>query len=154
MRAMVVPVSLVLLLPLTACGSDEESPSGSEGGGGGSTVDVTLQEFAVSTSQTSAPAGDVTFDVTNDGPNDTHEFVVIKTGLGPTELPTDKTGAVDEEGEGIEPVDEIEDIEVGDSQSLTTNLDAGTYVLICNIYDEKEQESHYQEGMRTSFTVE
>jgi hypothetical protein len=26
-------------------------------------------------------------------------------------------------------------------------------VLICNIYDEAEQEAHYSEGMRTAFTV-
>ena len=32
--------------------------------------------------------------------------------------------------------------------------DAGSYVLICNVYSVEEQESHYQEGMRTAFTVE
>jgi uncharacterized cupredoxin-like copper-binding protein len=124
-------------------------------GGGGETVAVTLQEFAVSVSPSSVSAGEVTFNVTNNGPNDTHEFVVIRTDLGPTELPTDETGAVDENGEGIEGVDEIEDIAVGDTPTLTVDdLPAGNYVLICNIYDEAEQESHYQEGMRASFTVE
>jgi uncharacterized cupredoxin-like copper-binding protein len=130
-----------LLLPLVGCDSD-------------SSVDVTLQEFAVSTSESSKPAGEVTFDVTNKGPDDTHEFVVIRTDLDPTELPTDETGAVDESGQGIEVVDEIEDIPVGESPSLTVDLDSGSYVLICNIFDEEEQESHYQEGMRTGFTVE
>jgi hypothetical protein len=33
-------------------------------------------------------------------------------------------------------------------------MQAGTYVLLCNIYDETEQEAHYAMGMRTSFTVE
>jgi uncharacterized cupredoxin-like copper-binding protein len=121
---------------------------------GGATIDVTLEEFAVSTSESSADAGEVTFDVTNDGPNDAHEFVVIKTDLGPTELPTDETGAVDESGGGMEVIDEIEDIPVGESPSLTVDLDAGSYVLICNIFDEDEQESHYQEGMRAGFTVQ
>jgi hypothetical protein len=92
--------------------------------------------------------------VTNKGPDDTHEFVVIRTDLDPTELPTDETGAVDESGQGIEVVDEIEDIAVGENPSLTVDLDSGSYVLICNIYDKAEQESHYQEGMRTGFTVE
>lgn len=123
-------------------------------GGGGETVDITLQEFAVGADPSSVDAGEVTFDVTNEGPEDTHEFVIIRTDLGPTELPTDETGAVDEAGAGIEAVDEIEDIPVGESEELTVDLDAGSYVLICNIYDEDEQESHYQEGMRTSFTVE
>ena len=61
---------------------------------------------------------------------------------------------MDEEGEGVELQGEIEDIAVGDTQSVTIDLPAGNYVLICNIYDEAEQESHYQEGMRVGFTVE
>ena len=81
-------------------------------------------------------------------------FVVIQTDLAHDALPTNKDGSVDEEGKGIEPQDEIEDIPVGDTQNLTVNLAAGSYVLICNIYDKDEQESHYQEGMRVSFTVE
>ena len=36
---------------------------------------------------------------------------------------------------------------------MTLDLEAGNYVLICNIWDEDEQEAHYQEGMRTTFTV-
>ena len=122
-------------------------------GGGDSSIDVTLSEFAVVTSATSADAGSITFAVTNEGPEDTHEFVVLKTDLGITELPVDENGAVTEEGEGIEVIDEIEDIPVGDSPELTVDLEAGNYVFICNIWDEEEQEAHYQEGMRTGFTV-
>jgi uncharacterized cupredoxin-like copper-binding protein len=124
------------------------------GGGEKTTVSVTVQEFSVIPAQDSAPAGSVTFDVENTGPNDTHEFVVIKTDLAPDALPTDENGAVLEEGEGMEVIDEIEDIAVGDTPSLTVDLEAGSYILICNIYDEEEQEAHYQEGMRTAFTVE
>jgi uncharacterized cupredoxin-like copper-binding protein len=123
-------------------------------GGGGETVDVTLQEFAVGVDPASVSAGEVTFSVTNEGPDDVHEFVVIRTDLGPTELPTDENGAVDEAGGGMEVVDEIEDMEVGASEELTVDLEAGSYVLICNIWDEDEQESHFQEGMRAAFTVE
>ncbi len=78
---------------------------------------------------------------------------MIRTDLPIDQLPTEETGAVDEEGEGIEAVDEVEDIPVGESETLTVDLDAGSYALICNIYDEDEQESHYQEGMRATFTV-
>jgi uncharacterized cupredoxin-like copper-binding protein len=122
-------------------------------GGGGGTVDVTLQEFAVGTDPASIGAGEVTFAATNDGPDDVHEFVVFKTDLGPTELPTDENGAVEETGEGLELIGEIEDIEVGDTQEVMLDLEAGNYVFVCNIWDEDEQEAHYQEGMRTSFTV-
>jgi uncharacterized cupredoxin-like copper-binding protein len=44
-------------------------------------------------------------------------------------------------------------VAVGATQTLTLDLPAGAYVLICNIYDETEQEAHYSKGMRTSFTV-
>jgi uncharacterized cupredoxin-like copper-binding protein len=122
-------------------------------GGGGEDVDVTLQEFAIGTDPSSVSAGSVTFNIDNKGPDDAHEFVVIRTDLDPTALPTEKNGSVSETGEGMEVVDEVEEIPVGDAPTLTVDLTAGSYVLICNIYDEAEKESHYQEGMRTAFTV-
>jgi uncharacterized cupredoxin-like copper-binding protein len=122
-------------------------------GGGGEDVSVTLQEFAVGSDPSSVSAGSVTFNLENKGPDDTHEFVVIRTDLDPTALPTDENGAVDETGAGIEVVDEVEEIPVGDTPSLTVDLTTGSYVLICNIFDESENEAHYQEGMRTGFTV-
>jgi uncharacterized cupredoxin-like copper-binding protein len=132
----------VIALVGSACGDD-----------GGGTVEVTLQEFAVVPSESSVSAGEVTFDATNEGPDDPHELVVIQSDLAIDALPTDENGAVDEEGEGITVLDEIEEFPVGETQSLTLDLEAGSYVLICNIWDEDEQESHYQEGMRVAFTV-
>ena len=121
---------------------------------GGGTVKVTLSEWAVQRDKAELPAGSIVFEVTNNGPDDIHEFVVIKTDLAPGSLPTDSTGAVDEEGEGIDEVmGEIEDIEVGEDATLTLDLDAGKYVLLCNIYSADENEAHYHEGMRIDFTV-
>jgi uncharacterized cupredoxin-like copper-binding protein len=132
----------VALATLGACSGD-----------GATTVNVTLQEFSVATDPTSGDAGEVTFEATNDGPDDVHEFVVFRTDLSPTDLPTDENGAVVETGEGIELIGEIEDIPVGETKTVTLELAAGNYVFICNIWDEEEQEAHYQEGMRTSFTI-
>lgn len=147
-----------LALVVAACSPAASSPAASEAaasaGAGGTTVDVTLQEFAVLPSETSAPAGTITFAVTNDGPDDVHEFVIIRTDLEPGDLPVDEHGAVDESGEGMEVIDEIEDLPVGETQEVTADLEAGSYVLICNIYDADEDEAHYSEGMRTAFTVE
>ena len=147
--------TLALALTASACGGGDEGSGGDEGGGGGgATVAVTLQEFAIGTQPASIAAGSITFEATNSGPEDVHELVVIKTDLAPDALPTNADGSVNEEGAGIEPVDEIEDIPVGETQNLTVDLEVGSYVLICNIYTESEQESHYQKGMRTGFTVE
>lgn len=118
------------------------------------TVKVTVQEFSVLPDVNSAPAGDVTFVVTNDGPDDIHEFVIIKTDLAADALPTNDNGSAKEEAPGMTRIDEIEDIAVGDTQELTVSLDAGAYVLICNIFDADQNEAHYQMGMRMAFTVE
>lgn len=120
----------------------------------GGTVKVTLSEWAVVPDKTEISAGSVTFEVSNTGPNDTHEFVVIKTDLAAGALPVDSTGKVDEAGGGMEVMGEIEDIAVGASPDpLTLDLAAGKYLLICNVYSEEELEAHYKEGMRIAFTV-
>ena len=141
--------ALIAGFAIAGCAAD--SGAQSQAAGGGTAIDVTLQEWSVTPSAASAPAGDVTFTVTNDGPEDIHEFVVLKTDLDPGDLPTDDHGAVTEDGEGIEVVDEIEDIPVGETQELTVTLEAGNYVLLCNIYDADEDEAHYPMGMRTAF---
>jgi uncharacterized cupredoxin-like copper-binding protein len=147
----VLAASAVLSLAMVGC-TTAATPTPADGGGA-TTVTVALQEWAVVPASDSAPAGDITFEVTNDGPEDIHEFVILKTDLEPGELPTDENGAVTEEGEGIEVIDEIEDIPVGETQELTANLAAGSYVLLCNIWDEEEGEAHYTMGMRTAFSV-
>jgi hypothetical protein len=43
-----------------------------------------------------------------------------------TDLPTDENGAVAEDGEGIEAIDEIEPFDVGETESLAMELDGVT----------------------------
>jgi len=107
---------------------------------------VTLADYSVTPDESSAAAGEVTFDITNDA-EQTHEFVVFQTDLAPDQLPLNEDGSFDEEGEGVTHIDEIEDIEGGSTESLTVSLDAGNYVLICNL------PAHYRQGMHASFSV-
>ena len=141
-RIRVALIGLPLVIGLVACGT-------------ATTVDVSVREFSIAPSVASVPAGTVTFEVTNDGPNDVHEFVVVRTDLAADALPTDADGAVLEDGEGMEVIDEIEDLAVGASETLMLTLEAGSYVLICNIVEEEEgeTEAHYAMGMRSAFTV-
>lgn len=145
----------VVLLALAACGAGTSTtnPEPASSGAATGTIPVTLQEWAIIPESETTAAGDITFQVTNSGPEDEHEFVVLRTDLDPGALPTDETGTVTEEGEDIVVVDEIEDIPVGETQELTVPLTAGNYVLLCNIYDETEDEAHYTLGMRLAFTV-
>jgi uncharacterized cupredoxin-like copper-binding protein len=140
-------VSMVVVLGLVAasCGDDDY---GADGTSADVTVSATLADYSISLDQNSAPAGDVTFEVTNEA-GQIHEFVVLQTDLAADALPTDDAGDVNEAGDpGIVLVDEIEDIEGGATPTLAVTLDAGSYVLICNL------PGHYAEGMHTGFTVE
>ena len=129
---------IVLVLPiLTACG-------------GPTTVDAKLKTYIILLDKLSAPAGEITFHVHNDATDLKHEFVIFKTDLPQGELPTNEEGIVDEEGAGITFIDEVE-LEPGEAQDLTVNLEAGNYVIICNI---DSDEMHYAHGMHTAFTVE
>jgi hypothetical protein len=129
--------------------------AGACGGDDGGSVEVTLQEFAVVPDVAEVSAGSVEFTVTNEGPDDPHEFVVFRTDLAPEALPTADDGSVEEEGEGVDLIGEIEEFPVGETESATFDLEAGSYVFICNLVEEEdgELESHYQEGMRVAFTV-
>jgi uncharacterized cupredoxin-like copper-binding protein len=148
---------------LAACGGDETTGDGGGTPTGGtatgaqeSTVAVTLQEYAVIPETDSAPAGSVTFEATNEGPDDDHELVVIKTDLDPAALPTNDDGSVNEDGEGVEVIGEIEEFAPGETGSATFDLQPGAYVLICNVVQEEDDgtiEAHYAQGMRTAFTV-
>jgi uncharacterized cupredoxin-like copper-binding protein len=144
---------------VAACGGTTGSAgvsSPSAAGAAKSTVNVTLQEFAVIPDAASVPAGTVNFVVKNTGPEDVHELVVIKTDLAADALPVDKDGKVTEDVEGITLIGEVEDIEVGASKEAALELTAGKYVLLCNILQTEPDgslEAHYKVGMRTAFEV-
>ena len=59
-------------------------------------------------------------------------------------LPTKEDRSVDEAGSGVEVIGEIEEFEPAGTMSGTFELEAGSYVVICNIYDADEDEAHYQ----------
>jgi uncharacterized cupredoxin-like copper-binding protein len=145
--------TVLLLAACTGGGSSPSAAAGDGDAGDATNVAVTLGEWEVVPAAESAPAGEVVFTVTNDGPDDIHEFVVIRTDLGMGDLPVDENGVVDEEGEGIQVIGEIEDLPVGETDELSLTLEAGSYALICNIWSEDEGEAHYAMGMRAAFSA-
>lgn len=93
----------------------------------------------------SIAAGSVTFAASNAGAQP-HQLTIIETDLGPTDLPVEG-GVVAESGDGFETVGTTDLIDGGASAEVTAELEAGSYVLICNVA------GHYQLGMTTAFTV-
>jgi hypothetical protein len=114
------------------------------------TVGVTVQEFAVVPDTASIPAGSVTLDATNEGPQFEHELVVVKTDLAAADLPTNEDGSFDEDADGVEVLGEIEEFAPGTSESLSVDLEPGHYVFLCNVVVDVDGSpvSHYQQGMR------
>jgi len=87
----------------------------------------------------------VTFEVATSG--DTHDFSVLRTDLPANALPTGPVDNADVTSPDLEVVDSIAPMDSGESATLTLDLSAGNYVLICNVYN------HYSLGMNTTFTV-
>jgi len=114
------------------------------------------QPMSFTVDKTSAPAGDVTFVVKNDGTID-HELVVLKTDTAFDQIPVNAAGdppapvatgankIVEDNnvGETGEP-----DLKVGDTRTFTIkDMQPGSYVLVCNLA------AHYAMGLRAPFTV-
>jgi hypothetical protein len=118
-------------------------------------VEVNMHEWAMTPVPAQAPAGSIHFHITNAG-KEAHEMLVVRA-ADPAALPTKPDGSIDESklDETAFP-GEVEPFPAGSSCDGTFELPAGSYSLICNIVETEpsgEIESHYQEGMRTAFTV-
>lgn len=117
-----------------------------------STVDVTLDEFTITLDPDTGTAGAVGLIAENAGA-EPHEVVIARG------VPDDITvvdGAPDEAALGDALVGEIEAFAAGQTCEGTYELEAGEYVLFCALVEEEEDgtiESHYEEGMVTTFTV-
>lgn len=134
----VLPVLTVLLLSIAGCSGGDDD----EGG-----VAVTLADYSVTAKPATAEPGEVTFTVRNSA-GQVHEFVVAKTELDADALPTGDDGDIEEEGsDAMSVVDEIEDLAGGADHELTVTLEAGHYVLFCNL------PGHYRQGMSADFEV-
>ena len=113
---------------------------------GTSTVDLAAATMGIKASPPGAKAGVVTFKVTNDSKDTIHEMIVMYLADPTKPLPyIDSDKRVDEDKAGDK--GEVSELDPGKSGSLTVNLKAGTYLLICNVA------GHFDAGMWTTFTV-
>jgi uncharacterized cupredoxin-like copper-binding protein len=140
-KRLTILTAAVALLGAVACSSSSSSSSGSGSDTGG--VSATVKDFSIDLASSSAPAGSVTFNISNEGPS-AHEFVILKTDDAPDALPV-KDNEVEEDK--VDLIDEAEDIAPSTTATLTTDLEAGSYVIICNL------PTHYEQGMHAALTV-
>jgi uncharacterized cupredoxin-like copper-binding protein len=136
-----VLAALALVVPLTVARRHEPTPSDTP-------VNVLLEDFKVREEAAAVvPAGTVRFRILNQGPS-THELNVIRTDRAPDKLPLQRDGlTVNEDAPGLDHLDEVEGLDIGDRRTLVLHLAAGNYVLYCNM------EGHYLGGMHAALTV-
>ena len=147
MRLLAAAAALITAFALAACGDEE---------GEDTTLDVTLREFSIEPSVSTVPKGAVTFDLENEGPDLEHELYILRTDFAPDELPAKDDGTVDLGAAGINESGHVNKFDTDRRSSGIFTLDAGAYVLICNLKDEVDGEdvAHYSAGMRVAFTVD
>jgi hypothetical protein len=143
---LVIPALLLALLAFSACSEDDEDEI---------TLEFVLGEWSIDGETEEARAGDIRFDLNNEGPDEDHELVIIRTDFAPGDLPTEDDGSVDEGASGVNVIGEISDFEPDSKSSGTFTLAEGAYVLICNLVSDVDgtETSHYQQGMVFPFTA-
>ena len=166
MRLAVLASIVLVGVLLSACGSSQ-------------TVRVSMSEWSLTVDDESISSGAITFKpvlsrgfgdcpigqpggctVSDpecvDFPCGPHELVVVKTNLRETELPRLDNGALDETGEGVIVTDRLFEFTSDDRATLSTKLEPGNYVLLCNLVEQRDGEtvSHFQRGMFTFLRVD
>lgn len=131
--------------PPTEASASSSAPAAA----GAAEVGVSLTEWKITPSGTIG-AGEVTFNVTNDG-QFPHEMVVLK-GDGYATYPQEANGAVIIDQLAADSVlGEVDKLAAGGTGSLTVTLAPGHYTLICNLVGGGS--SHAKRGQVTELDV-
>ena len=104
---------------------------------------VTMKDYKMELSVETVKAGTVKIGIKNAGGME-HSFELIKSDLPFDKLPID-SGAAKAKEDGL--IKQVKSIGVGKVATLTADLAAGNYVVICNVA------GHYQLGMRVALAV-
>jgi uncharacterized cupredoxin-like copper-binding protein len=107
-------------------------------------VIVDMKEYSIALSVPTIKAGTIKFGIRNNGTM-VHDFDLYKTDLALDKLPIDG-GSAKVKMDGL--VKQMINISANRSTTLTADLTAGRYVIICNVA------GHYQLGMRVELKVE
>lgn len=109
-------------------------------------LDLSKATMGVRASRSSAPAGAVSFEVTNTSKDTVHEMVVIHLKDPAQPLPYVGSDAKADESKA-DARGEVPELKPGKSGKLTVTLEPGKYLLICN------QPKHFAAGMWALFEV-
>jgi uncharacterized cupredoxin-like copper-binding protein len=108
-------------------------------------ADMSKAPMGMTVSRKTAPAGVVTFKVTNDSKTMIHELVIVRYPKAGQVLPYGADMKIDEDKAGH--MGEVSELDPGKGGSVSISMKPGRYVLVCNI------PGHYKSGMWAEFTV-
>lgn len=138
---------LVLLgVLLSGCQSASDGENAEPDGGTEQSVTASMGEWYINIDGADVTEGTVTFRVTNAG-SIRHEFLVVKTELAPGLIPVGADARFDETNSEIDIVADIAEWGSGFTKSVSVDLAAGDYQLVCNL------PGHYRLGMWTPLSV-
>ena len=109
-------------------------------------LDLAKATMGIKASPGAVKAGEVTFKVKNDSKDTIHEMIVMYLADPGKPLPyLESESRVDEDKAGDK--GEVSELDPGKSGTVTVDLKAGKYLLICNV------PGHFGAGMWAEFTV-
>jgi uncharacterized cupredoxin-like copper-binding protein len=109
-------------------------------------TDKGMESMRMDLSTKQVRAGKVTFNVTNASQNLIHEFAVVRSNKRVESLLYNEDEKEIKEN-ALEVVNEIEDIQPGQSGTLAVKLEPGSYVMLCN------KAGHFKAGMVNQLSV-
>ena len=139
-------LALLVSVGLMSCGSDPTNGATTTTIPEANKITGNVHEWGIDISAQRAKTGIVTFAIANFG-TIPHEFIVVKTDFKSGDIPIGKNNRINEDGDGVEAINEIAEFEVDTSHILKVMLAPGSYQLLCNIA------GHYKNGMHVDFTV-
>ncbi len=146
LRSALIGFTMLLLIAAAACGDDDNGAAPFAGEFAEGTVGIRLSEWSVQPSAVTAAPGEITFQIENAGTT-VHNFLVVQTDLAPDALPVEAEVSIVEETQ-VDVRLGSRTLTPGDTQEETLDLEAGSYLLLCNV------PTHYEQGMVVAFTVE
>ena len=149
----VAPTVITVMSLLLACAvamivALEVRPSGGLSVPTGShVVHVDERDFGIHIPEVTLPAGHYVFVDTNHGPSP-HELVMWKTALPADHIPLGANRKVNEDSPVLaSALDSGSSLNPGETRLLTTTLEPGHYVIVCNL------PGHFMTGMHVDITV-
>ncbi len=108
--------------------------------------DMSKATMSLKADPATVPAGEVTFEVSNDSKTVVHEMIVmaIPDATKPLPFNANENRVVEDKAGDL---GEVAELDPGKSGKLVLTMKPGTYLLYCNV------PGHYMTGMWTTFTV-